>query len=332
MSFVDALDFGAEHWELLVVAVPVILAMIACLIFTQTKITEPNRIGAFEGQPSMKGYLKTIVLVATLILISFLVLYVIFVIGVFVENFHEQGIQQGFDKWGQAGDFFGGMLNPILAFASFISLLYTIRLQSEELKLTREELAKSSEAQRDMASNSEDQLILLIYQQSTDMFNNYRSTINGIYKKTEAVTQPSETPANLNYYIGEFIWPELGSFARSGVPLIDMNDIRQISERFGFACSLAKEVCITLPGMVSELYSQNQLLDRSKNVKSLMEGRFHSVYTGVVHEYARMLLFFRLTPQTIGRQAGETAFERKIIDDAISHLSKTYFNGKNIVN
>ncbi len=237
---------------------------------------------------------------------------------------------QHLQYFGQVGDFFGGMLNPILAFASFIALLYTIRLQSEELKLTREELAKSVEAQRDMASNSEDQLILLIYQQSTEMFNSYRSTINSIYKKTEAKTAPGDTPVDLNFYITGFIRPSLGELARSDEEKLDISEIWKISGRYGFAYSLAREVSYSLPGLISELYSQSQLLNRSGNVKSLLEGRFQSVYTGVVHEYARMLLFYKLTPQDIGRQAGEIAFERKIIDDAISHLSKTYLNGKAI--
>lgn len=57
------------------------------------------------------------------------------------------------EQWGQMGDFFGGMLNPILAFASFIALLYTIRIQSEELRLTREEFKNSVDAQRDMATS-----------------------------------------------------------------------------------------------------------------------------------------------------------------------------------
>lgn len=39
---------------------------------------------------------------------------------------------------GQMGDFFGGMLNPILAFASFIALLYTIRIQSKQIREAKE--------------------------------------------------------------------------------------------------------------------------------------------------------------------------------------------------
>lgn len=50
------------------------------------------------------------------------------------------------DVWGSFGDFIGGSLNPILSFLAFIALLYTIVLQSRELKLTREELEGSKDA------------------------------------------------------------------------------------------------------------------------------------------------------------------------------------------
>jgi hypothetical protein len=41
--------------------------------------------------------------------------------------------------WGQIGDFFGGLLNPILSFTAILLVLYTIRLQSKELREAREE-------------------------------------------------------------------------------------------------------------------------------------------------------------------------------------------------
>ncbi|WP_423185322.1 hypothetical protein ACO1PK_09055 [Alishewanella sp. d11] len=66
-------------------------------------------------------------------------------------------ISDKIEHWGQMGDFFGGMFNPLLAFSSFIALLYTIRIQSEELKLTREEFAKSAEAQQKLVKETENQ-------------------------------------------------------------------------------------------------------------------------------------------------------------------------------
>ena len=56
----------------------------------------------------------------------------------FISNEHE--------KWGQFGDFFGGVLNPSFSFLTLIALLLTLRYQSEELKLTKEELVKSTSA------------------------------------------------------------------------------------------------------------------------------------------------------------------------------------------
>ncbi|MCZ4281722.1 hypothetical protein O4H49_13105 [Kiloniella laminariae] len=47
--------------------------------------------------------------------------------------------------WGSAGDFFGGFLNPIVSFAAFVALIYTITLQQKELGLQRTELKKTNE-------------------------------------------------------------------------------------------------------------------------------------------------------------------------------------------
>lgn len=51
---------------------------------------------------------------------------------------------------GQFGDYFGGILNPIFGFSSFIALLITIVFQAKELKLSRKEL----ELTRDELSKS----------------------------------------------------------------------------------------------------------------------------------------------------------------------------------
>lgn len=52
--------------------------------------------------------------------------------------------------WGTFGDYFGGVLNPIFGFASFLALLVTIIYQAKELKLSRTEL----ELTRNELSNS----------------------------------------------------------------------------------------------------------------------------------------------------------------------------------
>lgn len=89
-----------------------------------------------------KGNMRAIKKFVLLIIIIVIIAY--FFLLYFIDS----------DKLGTTGDYFGGILNPILAFLSLMALLKTISIQSkelknsrEELRLTREELAKSAEAQ-----------------------------------------------------------------------------------------------------------------------------------------------------------------------------------------
>lgn len=68
-----------------------------------------------------------------------------FVLGLYVINFHGSfGSEQA--TWGTFGDYVGGVLNPIFAFASLIAILYSMHLQSEELENSSNELQRSAEA------------------------------------------------------------------------------------------------------------------------------------------------------------------------------------------
>ncbi|HJS15896.1 hypothetical protein [Rheinheimera sp.] len=75
--------------------------------------------------------------------------FIAMVLCLYLWKFNGLAFGDTADVWGQMGDYFGGMLNPIFAFASFMALLYTIKIQSEELRLSREELAASSKAQQE---------------------------------------------------------------------------------------------------------------------------------------------------------------------------------------
>lgn len=72
----------------------------------------------------------------------------------FVDKFG-WGYWTEISEWGATGDFFGGILNPIFAFLSLILLAFTLwqnqkalENNSEELKLSRQELSNSVTAQR----------------------------------------------------------------------------------------------------------------------------------------------------------------------------------------
>lgn len=67
----------------------------------------------------------------------------IFFVGVvFLINLFAIG-QSSFGEW---GDFFGGVLNPLLTFLTFLGLLITIILQQKELKQSRKEFKGQKEA------------------------------------------------------------------------------------------------------------------------------------------------------------------------------------------
>lgn len=82
------------------------------------------------------------------ILISFGLFALFCIVSVFVYYkyiFFNFKIDSNVEHFGQFGDFIGGTLNPILAFLSFMALLYTIKIQTDELKLSREELEATRE-------------------------------------------------------------------------------------------------------------------------------------------------------------------------------------------
>lgn len=63
----------------------------------------------------------------------------------YLWQFGSQGVPPKQDTWGQFGDFMGGILNPLIAGAALIALLYGIQLQRAELASTKAELTNSNE-------------------------------------------------------------------------------------------------------------------------------------------------------------------------------------------
>lgn len=95
-----------------------------------------------------------------LAVISFIFILVVF--GLYMYNFSYLGLSPNQEDWAQFGDYMGGTLNPMLAFFAFIGLLYTIRIQSsalqmskDELEATRKELKESRIAQQKQSESLE---------------------------------------------------------------------------------------------------------------------------------------------------------------------------------
>lgn len=94
-------------------------------------------------EPQNKQYSLPLILI-----FAGLSLFVIFVVGVYIKNFGTS-LSVSQSTWGAFGDYVGGILNPVFAFVSFMALLYTIIIQSMELRLTRGEMVQSRQIAAD---------------------------------------------------------------------------------------------------------------------------------------------------------------------------------------
>jgi len=84
---------------------------------------------------------------------AFGIYYAYIIYCMYIENFFTfEPVGEQREAWGQMGDFFGGMLNPVFSFIGVIFLFYTIFQNRQELILTRKELKNSGEALRDQAA------------------------------------------------------------------------------------------------------------------------------------------------------------------------------------
>lgn len=72
-------------------------------------------------------------------------LAVLIVLSAYFGKFGPQGLSGEQSVWGQFGDYVGGILNPLIALAAMIVLIYGVYLQRQELSATKAELARSNE-------------------------------------------------------------------------------------------------------------------------------------------------------------------------------------------
>ena len=69
------------------------------------------------------------------------------VVGFYFANFHN-GLSEKNKVWGTFGDYFGGILNPVIAAFAFYLIAKTYELQKTELEATRSLLKESTDAQK----------------------------------------------------------------------------------------------------------------------------------------------------------------------------------------
>ncbi|WP_152054777.1 putative phage abortive infection protein [Aliarcobacter butzleri] len=92
---------------------------------------------ASKEKNSLKlNFLNWILIIAICLFIGLIITYFSFIIS------QEDTVKS---NWGTFGDFIGGTLNPLFALFSLFAIIYTIKIQTEELELSRKELEETKE-------------------------------------------------------------------------------------------------------------------------------------------------------------------------------------------
>lgn len=128
-------------------------------------------------------------------------------LGTYVWNFRAHEISKNPESWAHFGDYLGG----IFSFFSFMALLYTVHLQiqelkatREELKATREELKLSRQVQQESAEAQEQSAEVLRKQQFENTFfqllNQVTLHLNKLTENKTNQTSIINQLHNLNYF------------------------------------------------------------------------------------------------------------------------------------
>jgi uncharacterized membrane protein len=110
------------------------------------------------------------------------------------------------DKWGQFGDYIGGVLNPILSFLGLIGLLITIYQNQNELAQTRIEIQKTSEAAQRQAEHFEreeevSELVRIIERIHLDLLSQLEVELTDIIYADDDITETARFTKTVGFIL-----------------------------------------------------------------------------------------------------------------------------------
>lgn len=176
-------------------------------------------------------------------------LALILVIGyLFYFAYHlEQNPAKDAEKWGQFGDFFGGILNPLVAFAAFYWLTQSVKIQKNELEETRKALLDSAKAQKDQVVNGDRNIKISALTTIVNAGNSQINTIDYQLKLYE------DKIISLNRYINDL---ERKKSAYSGV--LSKSELN-IKNEYLKSISIKEKEVKEFEGNISVLYEKRRI-------------------------------------------------------------------------
>ncbi|MHC6655524.1 hypothetical protein [Aeromonas salmonicida] len=73
---------------------------------------------------------------------------------IYIINFHDHSLSNDPANWGVLGDYFGGVINPILSFATLIFVAMTYITQKAELSKAKQSAERADEL-REISTNAQ---------------------------------------------------------------------------------------------------------------------------------------------------------------------------------
>ncbi|WP_122900281.1 putative phage abortive infection protein [Acinetobacter sp. B51(2017)] len=78
--------------------------------------------------------------------VPWIILYTFLILTLLIAKFSTFEFSDDISKWGSVGDYFGGLINPMLAFLSFIALLAALKYQRDQIEQTTTQLRQNEQA------------------------------------------------------------------------------------------------------------------------------------------------------------------------------------------
>lgn len=172
------------------------------------------------------------------------------------------------DKLGAFGDFFGGMINPLLTFCTFMALLMTIILQQKELSLTREELSETKQATKDSANALIEQSNSIKQQNFENTFFNmldlYFSLKNRLNQNPPAVENIKYKIDNIDYTFNAKEYERNTLLRKEGIPMLNHILFLYLKESNTFPKEFRNIPIEEIEEKIKLKYKENQLSDTKR--------------------------------------------------------------------
>jgi hypothetical protein len=170
-----------------------------------------------------------------------LVFVVISVFMIKVWLLSDNQLSSNAEKWGQFGDYVGGILNPLMAFLAFYWLTQSVLIQKQELMDTKKALQESSQAQlkQEIHAGKTSRINAL-----NSLLNSYNNDISNLRDNVEFLVRQLEKTHE----------SRLG-FSLTGVPLETMGlkrELASVNNAISENVNKRNEVIIQIKSLLAE--------------------------------------------------------------------------------